>query len=518
MTISRSTLTGSLHGWAAATAAMAALASSASAAAIVGFHDVSDPVKTMGWVCSTGDAAPVKVSLYADTLAGSKLLDTQVADKRRDDLAGLCPGGDVAHAFRFSDYAAHGADIYAAKGKVSIRVMGETATGPAAIAGTPRSVSFEPVGIWDHGLVTGRWRTDHDNPFEGTSRAPLLLGDCAIATASASSSLAAGGGDALTGCRYDSTISPASNAATSDASWPTRDYWALIANIENSFDNPLCIDGPPGQSAAVGMPGSGALFGVVALPDSESDAASSRQKMHLVLNSMPYSRCRTQSYAIPHLSFGAQADRGNGGIITYLNQPGAKTTLRFAMTLMDIADKRPDAFGDAGEGHTRSSQAQFVVEAMWGGRKRWLIVEVLPDPHTDASMGTVDTRVQFTWHMVNSFLYPGADFAFKSAAVMSTQCAAEGVAVPTMKRSATWGDPATRAESRTDYSVDLQKAFDCLARLGTWGSESMPSHPVPVTGLHFGIGQDDAVYQDGTSTARRLPNAIWVAVDGVRIE
>ena len=105
-----------------------------------------------------------------------------------------------------------------------------------------------------------------------------------------------------------------------------------------------------------------------------------------------------------------------------------------------------------------------------------------------------------------------------SAAVLSRQCAAEGVSVPTMDRHATYSDPATRESSRRHYTIDLQKAFDCLDRMGTWGSETMPSHPIPITGVHFGIGQDDVFYRDGAATAVRSANAIWIAVDGVRLE
>ncbi len=47
-------------------------------------------------------------------------------------------------------------------------------------------------------------------------------------------------------------------------------------------------------------------------------------KMHLVLNSWTQAACRTHSYGIPYLSFGAQAERGNNGIITYLNTPGPR--------------------------------------------------------------------------------------------------------------------------------------------------------------------------------------------------
>src|SRR5258706_10441894 len=116
--------------------------------------------------------------------------------------------------------------------------------------------------------------------------------------------------------------------------------------------------------------------------------------MQLDRNRSTQGNCRSRSNGIPHLSFGAQADRGNNGVITYLNSPGAKTVLRFGMTLMDLADRRPDAFAQPAGGDTRSSQAQVVVEAVWGGRKRWLVIQVLPDPHLEAAMGgVVDRRV-----------------------------------------------------------------------------------------------------------------------------
>jgi hypothetical protein len=148
-----------------------------------------------------------------------------------------------------------------------------------------------------------------------------------------------------------------------------------------------------------------------------------------------------------------------------------------------------------------------------------MIVEVLPDPRNEnAQTATIDTRVRFSWPLVNSFLYPGADYVYKSASILSAQCAAEGVVVPTMDRSATYVDPVTRGKARQDYAVDLQKAFACLDRLGAWGNEPMPAHPIPVTGVHFGIGQDDAFYRDGVATGQRSANAIWIAVDSVRLE
>lgn len=490
-------------------------------ATILGFHDISDPLKTLGWACSTTDATPVRVQLYAEVDGALKLLDTQLADKRRDDLAAVC--GGTNHAFRFSDYARtpEGIALYGKTGPVRIHVFMETATGLQLLTASPRSVSFAPVGLWDPGLRDGRWRTDLDNPLEGTNDAPLLLGDCQFQTPVPDGEpvIAEGGPAPVKRCHYGSIISPASNAASADATWPLHSFWAVIGNVEEAFDNPLCANGPPGQSLPFDRPGSGAMFGVIALPDGEAGAPA-RKKMHLVLNSWNRAACRTQSYGIPYLSFGAQADRGNSGVITYLNVPGAKTRLRFGMTLMDIADASPDSFGKVPDGVVRYSQAHVLLEALWGGRKRWLFIELLPDARRDlnAPDGGIDMHVRFNWHMVNSFIYPGADYVFKSAAVLTDQCRKEGIDVPTQSRALTYRNPATRGQARHEYLIDLQAVFDCLSRTGAWGPETMPAHAIPVTAIHFGIEQDDRLYRNGLFTGATAPNALWIAVDSVSVD
>ena len=106
----------------------------------------------------------------------------------------------------------------------------------------------------------------------------------------------------------------------------------------------------------------------------------------------------------------------------------------------------------------------------------------------------------------------------KSGNVISAQCAAEGVSIPMLDKRDTYVNPSTRARSRIEHSIDLQRLFDCVNRRGDWGLAAMPSHPVPVTMVLFGIEQDDRYYVDGAFTGHTAPNAIWIAVDGVRVE
>jgi hypothetical protein len=437
----------------------------------------------------------------------------------RGDLPFVCNG--AAHAFRFADYAANGTNgaLYEQSGVVTMRVYAESASGLQPLAGTPRAVSFAAVGFWDEGLRSGRWRTDYTNPDEGTAHAPLLLGECAfsVPTSDGYPSFSGGGFNSGAECRYDQMIFSRSNAASSESTWPVRQFWTAIANVEDALDNPQCTNGPPGQSLPVAAPGAGEVFGLVALPDGEAGRPD-RRKIHLVLNSARWTGCRAQSYGGPYLAFAAQADRGNDGIITYLNRPGAATTLVFGMTLMDIA---PDAASLPGApaGARRYSQAHVLIEAMWGGVKRWLFIELVPDVRLSASSdeGTADAHVRFNWHFASSMMHPGADYLFKSAALLTAQCAPEGVDIPTFDRAATYVDAATRERARRDYAIDLQRVFACLQRRGEWGPAPMPAHPVPVTTVMFGVEQDDRVYVRGAATGVTAPNAIWVAVDGVAL-
>jgi len=509
-------------GCALATALLVGLASAPAAAAVIGYHDASDPVKTIGWACSTDGADAVRVRLSVDTPAGPVLLASMPANERRDDLAFVCPGGS-AHAFRFADYAmtADGIALLERSEPAALRVEVETPNGFVALPGTPRAVSFAATGFRDADVRRGRWRTDHDDPAEGTAAAPLLLGECAfsVPTSDGYPAFSGGGNDPATGCRYGRLVTRRSNAATSEAAWPRDDYWVVVANREDAFDNPFCVDGPPGQSLPIGPPGTGNLFGLIALPDFEGGDPA-RRKLHLVLNSLRDGACRDFGYGIPYLSIGAQADRGNDGVLTYLNAPAARHMLRFGLTLMDIADRRPDAFVQPASDEQRYSQAHLLIEAMWGGRKRWIFVGLMPDIRHDANgeVPVVDAHFRFNWHLVNSFIYPGADYVFKAAAALSGQCASQGLSVPVVDRGATYTDPSTRARSRTDYAIDLQKLFDCLARTGAWGPEPMPAHRIPVTGVHFGIEQDDRFYRAGAATGQRAPNAIWIAIDGVGLD
>ena len=504
-----------------AIAGLVALCPLSAVAAIVGFHDVSDPVKTSGWACHTDSAKLVRVHLYARVNGVLRFVDSQLADQRRSDLGRICQGS--GHAFRFSNYAAGelGAKLYERTSPSTMEVYVEgDAYLLSPLPGTGRNVAFGSIGLWDAGLRAGRWRTDYDNSSEGTAHSPLVLGKCQFETPLSDGYFAFSGGgyDAIDHCRYQSAVSPNSNAASSHREWPSDSFWAVIANVEDALLNPNCTTGPPSQSLPLMRPGEGGVFGIVALPDTEAGRPD-RMKMHMVLNSENWGECRKSSYGGPYMSVGAQTDRGNNnGILTYLNKAGEPTRFSFAVTLMDVDSVAPVKRG-ASVGAKRYGQSHVLIEATWGGIKRWVFIELVPDVRLvpGTNQGWADVHVRFNWHMYNSMLYPGADYIYKSATVLSTQCAVEKIALPVLDRSVTYVNPATRAAARREYSIDIQAVFECLERRGEWGASPMPKHPIPVTGLSFGVEQDDRYYLDGVFTGVVGPNTIWIAIDSVRL-
>src|SRR6185369_13911730 len=129
--------------------ALASGQSGEATAALAGFHDASDAIKTSGWACKTGSAQPVRVHLFARVQGTLRHVDSQLADHVRTDLAGPCAG--AAHAFRFSDYASGevGAALYDRVSPVTMEVYVEDDDHLLSpLPGTGRDVTFYPVGLW----------------------------------------------------------------------------------------------------------------------------------------------------------------------------------------------------------------------------------------------------------------------------------------------------------------------------------------------------------------------------------
>ena len=166
--------------------------------------------------------------------------------------------------------------------------------------------------------------------------------------------------------------------------------------------------------------------------------------------------------------------------------------LRFAATLYDIA---PDPVAD------HVNLAFVIVEAQWGGIKRWSYLRLLDRNYP------INGRYSFNWNILQSFLFPGADIVFRDAHSVDSACREKipgwNAVVPMMAPAQTFLTHGNVA--RRSYSLDLEQLFACLS--DEFLSPMPPSGPIQITGIHFAIEQD-----------YRHDNYTWVAFDSIRLD
>ncbi len=469
-------------------AALCAAASPALSAAVTGYHDGTNASATWGWACDAATpAAHLTVVIKAYVNGSFGAIGAVVADRWREDVADAAVCGGTSngnHGFVFTDYPpslvdgqAH--DLYA---------FAQLEGGALQLLGvSPLNLSLVPLGLWDQGLVNGRWRTDYFASAHGTAASPLqldrdLAGGCWLAVPPV---VPGGASPAGSGCLVAPTSYDVSNAASSDGRFDDAQFWVITANSEPAY-RPAPGDGPPNQTDPVSAPGGG-LYAVVTLPDAEGGVPS-RRKAHLIINKNADPHVAAQRG--PFLSYGLQSDWGNGhGAVTVLRAPGAPKTLAFAATLFDIS---PD------QSHVNA--AYLIVEAQWGGVKRWAYISLL-DRHN-----TVNARASFNWNILGGLWFPGADIMFRDADDLNTTCRTR---VPGWTPLPAMLTPAqtyvnSGAAARRSYLVDLELLFGCLSP--DFLSPMPASGPIQITGVHFAIEQD---FHAGNFT--------WVAFDSVAL-
>ncbi|MET0344876.1 MAG: hypothetical protein ABW218_01315 [Casimicrobiaceae bacterium] len=459
-------------------------------AAVIGHHDGTTASATWGWACDTANPEH-RVTVVLTALVDGVLTEigTATADRSRSDVAHAKACGataDANHGFVFTHYPqsvvdgrSHDIYAYARMPDGSLRLL----------SASPQNLSLVPRGIWDQGLIDGRWRTDYFDPATASAREPLLLdaGPDAQCWLSVPPFVGGGASPFGTGCLTSPTTYSVSNAASSDGSFDAPNFWVITANSEPAYLTPHNT-GPPNQTDPISAPGAG-LYAIAVLPDNES-AAPSPKTAHLIINKRLDPHVHHDKG--PFLSYGVQSDWGNGkGAVTVL-RAGAPKMLRFAATLYDIA---PDPVAD------HVNLAFVIVEAQWGGIKRWSYLRLLDRNYP------INGRYSFNWNILQSFLFPGADIVFRDAHSVDSACREKipgwNAVVPMMAPAQTFLTHGNAA--RRSYSLDLEQLFDCLS--DEFLSPMPPSGPIQITGIHFAIEQD-----------YRHDNYTWVAFDSIRLD
>ena len=441
-------------------------------AVVRGSQERTDWSVIQGWACD--DAPPssegTRVYLFTTVNGFWTQIGNATADRYRADIGrtGACTGG-AYHGFVFTDLPqslvngeVHFVHAYAYS----------RATGMVLLANSPQVLESAPRGLWDDSLVNGRWRTDYPSNRLGTVEEPISMdkdasGKCFLWTAP--EYLMAGASfESYRGPSHECLTSPdtyeRSNAASSESTHVTDNFWVVTVNVEQAYDAASeCISGPPNQSVPISAPGTG-LVSLVALPDVASGAPT-RKKAHLILNTS-YDNCRK----IPFLSYGLHSGFGNGGNapIAVLRDRQQPTELRFAATLLEMAP-----------GQDFQNAAYVFVEAIWGGRKRWAYIYLL-----GRNLSANLDRQRFNWNIRESVWFPGADIVYREIAQLNSECAWTAGWMPLAPPLASIGE-------RRTYAIDLESLFACLGS-SRFSEPIPPSGPIPVTGIHFAIEQGPA--------------------------
>jgi hypothetical protein len=458
-------------------------------AAVLGHHDGTTASATWGWACDTDNPEHRVTVVFKAPIDGVLTeIGTATADRLRSDVAHAkaCGGAaDAHHGFVFTHYPqsvvdgrTHDIYAYARMPDGALQLL----------SASPHNLSLIPRGIWDQGLVDGRWRTDYFDPGTASAREPLLLdagpdGQCWL---SVPPFIGGGASPFGVGCLTSPTTYAVPNSASSDGRFNAPSFWVITANSEPAYLAPHNT-GPPNQTDPISAPGAG-LYAVAVLPDNES-AAPSRKKAHLIINKRLDPHVRLDKG--PFLSYGVQSDWGNGkGAVTVLRAPAPKL-LRFAATLFDIAPDRA--------GH-HVNLAFVIVEAQWGGTKRWSYIRLLDRNYA------INARYSFNWNILQSFLFPGADIVFRSADRLDSACRERipewNAVLPMLAPAQTFLTHGNAA--RRSYTIDLEQLFTCLS--DEFLSPMPPAGPIQITGIHFAIEQDF-----------RHDNYTWVAFDSVTL-
>lgn len=313
-------------------------------------------------------------------------------------------------------------------------------------------------GLHDPYVRLAQVRTDYAAPDEGTAANPLTLVQPCL--------WPDGTPGLLVPCFTGPDTFAQSNAYrfAGLAPW-SPNHWLLLLNNEpwpwpgNS--------GPPNQSLPRAIPGLGVMGFGVSPALTVGDGLYWR--FHLALSHLHDNPAG--AFAIPFLSIGAAAGRGNGGLVGTLNDPERPHVVSFRSRLDAVFGSTPDQLWVL---------SHFLwATADWGGKPRMLFLHLYHDGYVQGEPFEFSTPTvpgatsRWNWPIEESVLFPGAEVAFIDGEDTLTHC---GFATPVL----------TAPGQTIHAEVDLQALYRCLSDHGLY-DEPMPHDvPVPLTGVHWG--------------------------------
>ena len=322
-------------------------------------------------------------------------------------------------------------------------------------------------GFWDQGFKNGSWHTDFVSALTGTTQAPLTYdSQCLFPELLCGNSPLAG---------------EPTSAGTSTALADDR-YWVVSVNNEPAFDNFIggkkAVFGVPGQAHP--LPQSGEMW--TYYPESftvqvDTEAGEDFPRAHMIVRHIGPTHSHDEKGAggIPFISVGAQANRGNGTAVGVLNNPFRPHHVQFTANLFDWETSETSvmwAFLYAisewqDESGNNIQRGVFLTLKHFGEGSDYSGPEDPGDPF------------DWNWPIQESFFYPGVDWGFIDSEDLnrgpeSWHC---GFEVPDM------------VAKKTDYqfSVDLQKLFECASRRGLFRAPMPEAVELPIKGVHWAL-------------------------------
>ena len=329
----------------------------------------------------------------------------------------------------------------------------------------------------DEGFVEAKIRTDFSNPDTGTSVQPITLGECLFDYPEITNSFACVG----------PTIYSQSNFYSERGGEESENYWVLHVNNESSFAQFEGIpynSGPPGQSLAVVEPGSAGIMGFASFKECDhcSQSANSAQcnatcedfyRAHIVLSHNELNPNPIQ--AIPFLGINAVNQRGNNEPIVKMNAGfGIENTISFDIKLYDY--KAPE----------NNSSAAFIylyLITKWKNPNtqelinRMLFMTLghtptvnnipnlnhLPKPPSENfPINQAGKNQSWNWPIVESFFYPGADFAYMESEDIFTYCGFDVNSFDLSYRNEGFNPDGSDAIEKS-FSINVSALFKCAS-------------------------------------------------------
>lgn len=355
--------------------------------------------------------------------------------------------------------------------------------------------------FFDQGFGTAVVRTDFNETDKGTSTNPLTLSN----------------GNVLYPCNDPILVFNCllTSYTFVDEDWPPDEYenshfwsfnggdtannfWVLSLNNEpwwwhNNTTGVPNNSGPPNQSLSRVEPGAG-IMGFK--PIISTEAGENFYRAHMVLNHTYTNPGGYGQNSLPFMSIGAADNRGNGGILGYMNDDYSPSMVTWTSTIFDTVESSPP---------TVWASAHFIViTAEWDGKTRMIQLalfhegdikdsqEVWGEFHWSTS--TNGGHNHWNWQIQESFYYPGADIVFFDAEDMYSLC----------------GFPMTRLRydgTSAYYSLILDDLYRCASDLSLFDT-TMPYTSVPITGIQWGnelVGPNIALWTSVHNMRMRLP-------------